>query len=234
LLARWTWRYDARTPPTPGLLLRQYGLPPDEIEALSRRRIEDELGSRLPASEPERGLVARLVYAAGDPSLIDLVQLAGTPIQAAVAAFRRGGRLIVDVGMVEAGISQPLRTRLGLTLEVALRAPCAKSLAREHGITRSAAGILALADRLDGAVVVIGNAPTALLTLLDLAAGGQARPSVVIGVPVGYVAAAESKALLLESGLPCITIEGTRGGSGLAAAAANYLLRLASEASIES
>ena len=87
--------------------------------------------------------------------------------------------------------------------------------------------MLALGERLDGAVVAIGNAPTALLALLDLVAAGVARPAAVIGVPVGFVAAAESKEALLASDLPCVVVRGTRGGSPLAAAAVNLLLRLA-------
>jgi cobyrinic acid a,c-diamide synthase len=213
--------------PSPGPLLREYGLLPDDIEALSRQRIEAAIDAQLPAEEPERGLVARLVYAGGDPALAQQVRLVGGPIQAAVDALRRGARLIVDVGMVEAGISRPLLATLGIEMIVALRAPGVAELARQHGITRSAAGILALADQIDGAVVAIGNAPTALLAILDLAADSQAQPATIIGMPVGFVAAEESKAHLLVAGLPAVTIEGTRGGSGLAAAAVNYLLRLA-------
>ena len=100
-------------------------------------------------------------------------------------------------------------------------------LAAHHGITRSAAGILALSDALNGSVVAIGNAPTALLALLDLAATRGIRPAAVVGMPVGFVAAEESKELLLAAGLPCIVIRGTRGGSPLAAATVNYLLGLA-------
>ena len=216
-----------RAKPSPGPLLREYGLLPDDIETLSRQRIEARIGERLPADEPERGLVARLVYAAGDPDLAERVRLAGDPIPRAVDALQRGARLVVDVGMVAAGISRPMLARLGVELSVAIQTPDLGEAARAHGITRSAAGILALTDQLDSAVVAIGNAPTALLALLDLAAAGRIRPAVVIGMPVGFVAAEESKGLLLASGLPCIVIEGTRGGSGLAAAAANYLLKLA-------
>jgi precorrin-8X/cobalt-precorrin-8 methylmutase len=151
----------------------------------------------------------------------------GDVIQAAVRAFAAGADLIVDVGMVAAGISQAELSSLGVRLHVAIKAERVASLAAEHGITRSAAGILSLADRIDGAVVAIGNAPTALLALLDLVAQTGARPAAVIGVPVGFVAAEESKELLLESGLPCVVVRGTRGGSALAAAAVNHLLRLA-------
>jgi len=211
----------------PGPLLRHHGLPPDEIEPLSRLRIDALVGDRLPPTEPERGLVARLVYAAGDPNLVGQVTLCGNPIGAAVQALAHGAPLVVDVGMVAAGISPKLLASLGIELQVAIRAERASDLAARHGITRSAGGILALAGRLDGAVVAIGNAPTALLALLDLSTTGNVRPAAVIGMPVGFVAAEESKELLLTAGLPCIVVRGTRGGSPLAAATVNYLLGLA-------
>jgi cobyrinic acid a,c-diamide synthase len=215
----------------PGPLLRHHGLPPAEIEALSRRRIEAQVADRLPTREPERGLAARLVYAAGDPDLCERIVVQGGAIQAAIAALASGADLVVDVGMVAAGLAHGDLAKLGVPLHVAIKAPGIVDLAAAHGVTRSAAGIMALADRLDGAVVAIGNAPTALLALLDLVAQTDAKPAAVIGMPVGFVAAEESKELLLTSGLPCVAVRGTRGGSALAAAAVNHLLRLARESS---
>jgi precorrin isomerase len=217
-----------RTPTTgPGPLLRQFGLPPAEIEVLSRQRIDVTMAKRLPTTEPARGLVARLVYAAGDPALAERVALRGDPISAAVAALARGASLVVDVGMVAAGISRPSMATLNTSLQVAIQMAGADALAREHGITRAAAGILSLAAHLDGAVVAVGNAPTALLALLDLIQSGQARPAAIVAMPVGFVAAEESKEHALLADVPCIAVRGTRGGSALAAATANYLLRLA-------
>jgi precorrin-8X/cobalt-precorrin-8 methylmutase len=213
--------------PEPGTLLRQHGLPPGEIEALSRHRIDGLIADRLPATEPERGLVARIVYAAGDPELVAQVALVGDPIAGAVAALADGATLIVDVGMVAAGISRSSLSALDIEMRVVIQTDGIEVLAARHGITRSAAGILALSDALNGSVVAIGNAPTALLALLDLAATRGIRPAAVVGMPVGFVAAEESKELLLAAGLPCIVIRGTRGGSPLAAATVNYLLDLA-------
>ena len=213
--------------PEPGLLLTRYGLPPAEIEPLSRRRIEERLGDRLPVSEPERSLTARLVYAGGDPDLAERIAIVGDPVSAAVEALQRGAALVVDVEMVAAGIARGPLAELGSDLHVAIRADGIDAVARTHRITRSAAGILALADHLDGAVVAIGNAPTALLALLDLVATAGVRPAAVVGMPVGFVAAEESKEHLLASGLPCVVVRGTRGGSGLAAAAVNLLMKAA-------
>ena len=159
--------------------------------------------------------------------MADQVMISVGGIDAAVAALARGARLVVDVRMVAAGLNRERLARLGVEVVVAVDAPGCRELATELGITRAAAGILALRDRLDGAVVAVGNAPTALLALLDLCGAGLVSPAGVIGLPVGFVAAAESKAALLASGLPAVTIRGTRGGSPLAAAAINHLLRLA-------
>jgi len=208
-------------------LLRKYGLPPDQIERLSHARIIERIGESLPSREPERGLVARLVYAAGDPDLAGNVVVQRGGIEAAIKSLREGATVVVDVRMVAAGVSKAALDRLGCQLLVALDAAGVDALAADVGITRAAAGTLALGDRLGGAVVAVGSAPPALLALLDLVAEGAVRPAAVIGMPVGFVAASESKALLLDTDLPCITITGTRGGSGLAAAAANYLSRLA-------
>jgi precorrin-8X/cobalt-precorrin-8 methylmutase len=98
---------------------------------------------------------------------------------------------------------------------------------RRTGRTRAACAMRAFGARLDGAVVALGNAPTALREVLALAAEGVARPALVIGMPVGFVDAAESKAALAASDLTCIAVEGTRGGSPLAAATVNALLRVA-------
>jgi precorrin-8X/cobalt-precorrin-8 methylmutase len=96
------------------------------------------------------------------------------------------------------------------------------------GTTRTAAGLRSLARQLDGGIAVIGNAPTALLTLLDMIDEGATQPALIIGTPVGFVAAAESKQALVERDVPHITIEGTRGGSAIAAAAMNALLIIGS------
>ena len=216
------------SPLIPGPLLRRHGLPPDEIEALSMRRIVEQAGSRLPVSEPARSLVARLAYAGGDLSLIEKVSMSDDAVEAAVASLGQGASIAVDVGMVAAALTKDRLQALRCQLHVAVGVEGAAELAQSERITRTAAGVLLLGERLDGAVVAIGNAPTALLALLDLVAAGVAHPAVAIGMPVGFVAAAESKAALATSHVPYVLIHGTRGGSALAAAALNHCLRLAS------
>jgi precorrin-8X/cobalt-precorrin-8 methylmutase len=148
---------------------------------------------------------------------------------AGVKALRREAPVIVDVSMVAAGLSSDKLQRLGCQVAIAVNEPDVADAARDAGITRSAMGMRLLKDRLAGAVVAIGNAPTALLELLDLIDAGYAPPAAIVGMPVGLVAAAESKAELVDSGrtTPYATVLGTRGGSPLAAAALNALLELA-------
>jgi precorrin-8X/cobalt-precorrin-8 methylmutase len=152
-------------------------------------------------------------------------------VTASIAALRGGALVIVDVSMVAAGLRSTMLQRLGCQVCVAVTEPNVADAARAAGITRSAMGIRLLKDRLAGSLVAIGNAPTALLELLDLIDAGCAAPAAVIGMPVGLVAAAESKAELVDSGrtTPYATVLGTRGGSPLAAAAVNALLELASQ-----
>jgi precorrin-8X/cobalt-precorrin-8 methylmutase len=128
-----------------------------------------------------------------------------------------------------AGLRRERLARLGCQVLVAIDQPQAAVLAKAKHITRAAAGLRALLPRLAGSVVAIGNAPTALLALLDGLDAGAAPPALIVGLPVGMVAAAESKAELLARDVPYVTLLGTRGGSPLAAAAVNALTALALE-----
>jgi precorrin-8X/cobalt-precorrin-8 methylmutase len=208
-------------------LLARHGLPPADIERLSLARIEALVGERLPGDPSLRQIARRVLYAAGDPGLADAVRFHSALAQMGAAALRAGAPVIVDVTMVAVGLRQDLLQRWGCSLLVAVTQPQVAAAAQTAGITRSAMGIRLLAGRLDGAVVAIGNAPTALLELLDLIDSGYPAPAAIIGMPVGLVAAAESKDELAQRSTPYATVSGTRGGSPLAAAAVNALLELA-------
>ncbi len=204
--------------PFPGGLLERFGHPPDEIEARSRAAARTVVGDRWQGDEAE--LVSSIVYAAGDPDLVAHVRLGGDPVGHARRALAHGAAILVDVTMVSSGIRLPP----GCRLAVAIRAPEAEELARRSGTTRAAAGIRRWwEDFGKGGVVAIGNAPTALLAALDLAAA-WGRPACVIATCPGFHVAADAKAALADSGLPYVTVSGSRGGSGLAAAAINFLL----------
>ena len=177
--------------PGPGLLLASTDCPPGHIEPLSQA--SDRRRCRGPPApvRTERSLVARLVYAVADPDLPERVSLVGDPIHKGDDALARGSNLVVDVGMVAAGISPALPPRSASTF-ISRSADGVAQLSEQYGITRPAAGILALADRLDGAVVAISEYTDSAACALDLRAAGPRPPGCVIGMPVGFVAAEES------------------------------------------
>jgi precorrin-8X/cobalt-precorrin-8 methylmutase len=167
-------------------------------------------------------VVVRMIHACGMTDLpADLAWSAGVG-RAARDALAGGAPVLCDTAMVAAGIT---RSRLPARNDVicTLADPRVAQLAADLGTTRSAAAVRLWAGHLDGAVVAVGTAPTALYALLELAAAGAPRPAAVVGVPVGFVGAAESKAALAASGLPHLVVLGRRGGSAMACAAVNAL-----------
>jgi len=204
--------------PVPGGLLERLGRPPHEIEARSREVARELAGERLQGDEAE--LAASLLYASGDPDLARDLRFGCDPVRSARSALARGAALLVDVTMTGAGIRLPAGRRMA----VAIRLPGTEEMARGSGITRAAAGIKKGWDDFGaGGVVAVGNAPTALLAVLDLARQCS-PPACVIATCPGFSIAAEAKEALASSGLPYVGVAGTRGGSGLAAAAVNFLL----------
>lgn len=214
------------TASTCGDLVRRYALPPEEIEARSLALVDAALRERFTGHD-ERFVAARMLYAAGDTSLAGQIRFSPAAVASGVAALRRGAPVVADVRMVTSGISAAQLDALGCRVYCAIDDESVAERARSARLPRAVEAMRALSDRLSGAVVVIGNAPTALLSLLDLVDAGVAEPALVVGMPVGFVAAAEAKQELMRRSLPYLTVEGTRGGSALAVAAVNALLRLA-------
>ena len=214
--------------PEPGPLLRSLVPAPEAIEPLSLSRIAAEAGE-LPWSGAEAQMATRIAYAVGDASVLADFACSPGAVQAGVEALRRGAPIIADVRMVLTGIDHARTRRLSVEVRTGIDDPEVARIARERGITRSAQAMLSYGSDLDGAIVAIGNAPTALLALLDMVDAGIVRPAVILGFPVGYVAAAESKDELVQRDVPYITMRGRRGGTPMAVAAANTLLRMATE-----
>ncbi|GIE84479.1 precorrin-8X methylmutase [Actinoplanes regularis] len=167
-------------------------------------------------------VVVRMIHACGMVDLVRDVRFSPGVATAARKALLGGAPILCDAQMVASGVT---RSRLPAGNEVVctLRDPGVPELAARLGNTRSAAAIQLWGDRLDGAVVAIGNAPTALFRLLELVAAGAPRPAAVLGIPVGFIGAAESKEALAESGLEYLIVRGRRGGSAMTAAAVNAL-----------
>ncbi len=192
-----------------------------DIHPIERRSYEI-LRARLDTSglpPLTRAVVERVIHASADFSYADDLVCDEEALAAGAAALRNGAAIVADVGMVAAGIT----ARRAVS---AITDPAAAALARTEGITRSAAAMRVALDEVGpGAVWVIGCAPTALTELLRL----DARPALVVGLPVGFVGAAESKAQLRDSGLPAVSNRSVRGGSAVAAAAVNALLYAADD-----
>ena len=175
-------------------------------------------------------LFRSLAHAAADPGLVrDLVWSDGAAM-AGRRALQAGAPILVDVEMVAHGITRARLPAQNLVL-CSLRDPAVPDLAHRMATTRSAAAVELWREALPGAVVAIGNAPTALFHLLEMIAQGAPRPALVLGFPVGFVGAAEAKAALAENalGLAYVALRGRRGGSALAAAAVNALAGPAGE-----
>jgi precorrin-8X/cobalt-precorrin-8 methylmutase len=167
-------------------------------------------------------VAVRMIHSCG---MVDLVMdLAYSPgvVKAARSALLGGAPILCDAQMVASGVTRR-RLPAGNEVVCTLADPGVPGLAADLGTTRSAAAMELWRDRLDGAVVAIGNAPTALFRLLEMVAAGAGRPAAVLGIPVGFVGAAESKRELAASGLDHLVVHGRRGGSAMTAAAVNAI-----------
>ncbi len=195
---------------------------PAAIYARSFAIIRDELAGR--GGPAPSAVAVRMIHACGMVDLIDDLRIAEGAEAAGRSALAAGAPIYCDAEMVARGIIGRALPP-GVETRVTLHHPQAPDLAEKLGTTRSAAAVELWRDELEGAIVAIGNAPTALFHLLEGLANGWPRPALIIGCPVGFVGAADAKAALHggNHGVPCITVLGRRGGSALAAAAVNGL-----------
>ena len=201
---------------------RDYVKDPAEIYRQSFATIEAE--ARLDAlPETLRAVARRMIHACGMTDLVDDLAWHGDPAAAARRAIGTGAPILTDAQMVASGIVRGRFPKAEIVCVIADDAVA--ETARRLGTTRSAAAVELWRARLQGAVVAIGNAPTALFHLLDLVEGGGPRPAAIFGFPVGFVGAVESKQALIDAalGIPYLTLRGRRGGSAIAAAAVNAL-----------
>jgi precorrin-8X/cobalt-precorrin-8 methylmutase len=163
-----------------------------------------------------------MIHACGQVDLVDDLAFSPGVVAAGRGALRKGAPILCDTEMVASGVTRA-RLPAGNDVICTLRDPRVPALAAALGTTRSAAALELWRDRLDGAVVAIGNAPTALFHLLDMLDAGAPRPAAVIGIPVGFIGAAESKDALAATDLEHLAVRGRRGGSAITAAALNAL-----------
>ena len=207
-------------------LVKKYALLPDEIDRESLKMVQASLPRGLQMAPWEHYILCRIVRAEGDAGIAPSVKFSPGAVEAGLSALRAAAPIATDVRMVEMGISKSLLRESNTATTCMIDTAEVADRARREGTTRSVAAIRELAPQMDGAVWAIGNAPTALLALLDLVDAGEVKPSLVIGMPVGFVACAESKEELVKRNVPYITVVGRRGGSSAAAATVNALLDL--------
>jgi precorrin-8X/cobalt-precorrin-8 methylmutase len=205
---------------------RDYIKNPDDIYALSFERVRAASDlARFP--DDVRELVVRVIHASGMPGCADDIAFTPDVAEKAASALANGAPVLADSAMVASGI---IRRFLHPATEIimTLYDDQVRARATAMGNTRSAAAVEDWQDHLDGGVVVIGNAPTALFHLLDKIDEGWPKPTAILGFPVGFVGAAESKAeLAARADLTFMTLQGTRGGSAMATAALNAAAILA-------
>jgi precorrin-8X/cobalt-precorrin-8 methylmutase len=198
---------------------------PDAIYAQSFTtiRAETDLSALPPALHD---VAIRMIHACGMTDLVEDIAADPAVVDAGRHALGRGAPILCDSEMVRAGIIRPLLPADNQLL-VTLNDAAVPELAKRLGTTRSAAAVELWRDRLSGAVIVIGNAPTALFHLLEMLGQGAPKPAAIIATPVGFVGAAESKAALATGGcgVPWLTVRGRRGGSAIASAACNAIAR---------
>jgi precorrin-8X/cobalt-precorrin-8 methylmutase len=177
-------------------------------------------------SDAEADVAVRMLHACGVVEIAKNIVFADGVVTAAREALHAGAAILCDSEMVSHGITRA-RLPAGNAVICTLRDPAVPALAEKRGTTRSAAALELWLDRLEGAIVAIGNAPTSLFRLLELLDGGAPRPAAILGIPVGFVGAVESKEALIANprGVPFIAVRGRVGGSAMTAAAVNGLAR---------
>lgn len=199
---------------------------PQEIEAESFRIIDREAGQHDHWSEEQWQIVRRMIHATADFDFMKTVRFHGDAIAAGCRALKSSAALYTDTAMLAAAIGKAAQEAYGGEVFCLVADDEVKEQSRATGETRSAIALRKAAPRLDGGIIAIGNAPTALHEAIALCAQGRLKPALILGLPVGFVEAQESKERLWASGLVCITNLDRKGGTPATAAALNALLKI--------
>jgi precorrin-8X/cobalt-precorrin-8 methylmutase len=196
---------------------------PSLIEQKSLEIIDELLGE-LDVSSESREIIKRIVHSTGDVSIAESVVIEQRAIAAGLEAIRAGKDIITDVNMVKAGINEEKLRKFGGEVKCFIADSRVIEQSRGYHLTRASVAMSLAAHQGDAGIIAIGNAPTALFVLCDLIEQGSIAPGLVIGTPVGFVGAKESKQRLMGCNTPYITVKGYRGGSAIAVAVINALL----------
>ena len=198
---------------------------PDEIEKRSFEIIQSELPHPLdPVLAP---VVMRVIHTTADFEYVESLAFSEGVVERAAAALQQGTVIVSDTNMVKSGVDKSRLFELGSDIHCFISDEDVAETARQNGFPRAKASIDKAAAMDKPLIFAIGNAPTALIRICELKEAGQCSPELVIGVPVGFVNVVESKEMLMRSGIPYITARGRKGGSNVAAAICNALIRIA-------
>lgn len=203
---------------------------PGDIERRSFEIIESEVPGPRGFAGDEWRIVRRMIHTTADFELLSLARFHADAVNNGMEALLRGCLIVTDTEMARMGITRGRMDRLGCRVECYMGDPEVRDKARQENTTRASAAVDYALSRLNQGIYVIGNAPTALLRLLEGIETGECRPALIVGMPVGFVNAAESKEILMDQNeVPYITIQGRKGGSALAACVVNQLAEAALE-----
>ena len=200
---------------------------PDEIENLSFQIIERQIGAHNLRNE-QWIIVRRMIHTSADFGYKDMIRFHPDAIKSGLDAIRSGKNIITDTNMARVGIRKREIEQFGGRVRCYMNDQQVHSNAKATGVTRAKVAVDMAVEDMQGGIYVIGNAPTALLHLIELVKEQKARPALIIGLPVGFVNAAESKAALMELDYPYISNVGRKGGSNVAASVVNALSIMAS------
>jgi precorrin-8X/cobalt-precorrin-8 methylmutase len=201
---------------------------PDEIENLSFQIIEREIGAHNLVNE-QWLIVRRMIHTSADFEYKDMVRFHPEAIQSGLDAIRSGKNIITDTNMARVGVRKKELDQFGASIACFMNDPAVHRQAKESSHTRARVAVDMAVEKMNGGIYVVGNAPTALMRLIELVKEQKARPALIIGLPVGFVNAAESKAALMELDYPYISNLGRKGGSNVAASVVNALAIMAAE-----
>lgn len=199
---------------------------PDEIENLSFQIIEKEIGEHN-FPQDQWPIVRRMIHTSADFEYGKMVRFHPKAIQSGLAAIRGGHKIISDTNMARVGIRKRELDQFGASTACFMNDPGVHQQAKSSGITRARVAVDMACEDMQNGIYVVGNAPTALLRLIELVKEQKAWPALIIGLPVGFVNAAESKAALMELDYPYISNVGRKGGSNIAASVVNALAIMA-------
>lgn len=201
----------------------QYIIKPDEIEKRSFEIITEELGDKKFPVETD-SIIKRVIHTTADFEYADLLSFENGAVEKAEQLIRKGVGIVSDTNMILNGVNKTALKKTGCKISCFMADPQVADEAKKRGVTRAKVSMEKALEDPENKIFLIGNAPTALFTLLELIEKGNKNPELIVGVPVGFVGAVESKEELLQTDIPSIVVKGRKGGSTVAVAIMNALL----------